>query len=54
MPDNSHNRLNDLDPDVNFFNPLNANKLNSSLKYYSIQDFKQLDVKKSKTLSIVI
>ena len=53
MPDNPHNRLNDLDPDVNFFNPLHVNDLNSSSNYQSIHDFKQLDVNKSTTLSIV-
>ena len=54
MSDNSHNSLNDLDPDVIFFNPLNVYDLNSSSKYYSIQDFeKQLDVNISTVLSIV-
>ena len=53
MSDNSHNRLNDLDPDVYFFNTCNVNDLNSSSKYYSIQDFKQLDVNKSTTWLIV-
>ena len=53
MSDNSHNRLNDLDQDVIFLSPLYVNDLNSSSNYYSNQDFKQLDVDKSTTLSIV-
>ena len=53
MPDNSHNHLNDIDPDLNFLDPLNDNDLSSASKYYSIQEFKQLGVNKSMTLSIV-
>ena len=53
MPDNSQNKLNELDPDVKFFDLLNDNDLSSTSKYYSIHDLKQLDENKSTTLSIV-
>ena len=53
MTENSHNHLNDLDPDVNVFDPLNDNDLTSTSKQYSIQEFKQLDVNKSTTFSTV-
>ena len=53
MTDKSYDRLNDFDPDIIFSDPLNDSDPSSTSKYFSIQDFKHINVNKSTTLSIV-
>ena len=53
MPEISRDFLSDLDQDINFFDSLNNDDLNSSSKYYSIHEFNQLDLNRNLTLSIV-